>query len=354
MSESRQLNYTEAIQEAFDYALQTDPNVMLIGLGVPDPKGIFGTTSGLQEKFGVQRVLDMPVSENGMTGVAIGAALNGLRPVMMHQRLDFALLSIEQIVNQAAKWNHLFAGQTPVPLVIRLIVGRGWGQGPQHSQSLHSWFAHIPGLNVILPATPADAKGMMLAAIRDDNPIIMIEHRWLHGIHGPVPEGDSTVSLDVFSQPNVIRTGDDITIVTLSHMTLEAIKAAEILESKGIHAEVIDLRCLQPLQMEPVFESVRKTGHLLVADIGHAEFGVSGEIITEITKACWQELKAAPGRIGLPPIPVPTTASLANNLYPGVPEIVAETCRILGRDSFKIELADQPRDIPDRSCTGPC
>lgn len=353
MSEARELSFTAAIKEAFEITLETDPSVFLIGLGVPDPKGIFGTTSGLAEKFGSERVLDMPVSENGMTGMAIGAALNGLRPVLMHQRLDFALLSMEQLVNQAAKWNYLFGGRTPVPLVIRMIVGRGWGQGPQHSQSLHSWFAHIPGLKVLLPATPADAKQMMLAAIRDNNPVVIIEHRWLHGIHGPVPKGDPGGALEEIFSPKVIRTGTDITLAALSHMTVEAIKSSEILERHGISAEVIDLRCLQPLKMEPIYNSVRKTGHLLVAETDHVAFGAGAEIVSRVVQECWQGLKAAPVRIGQPSVPVPTSAALAPQLYPGVPEIVAESCRLTGHKPIIIEASDQPQDIPDRSFTGP-
>src|ERR1700712_4498681 len=176
---ARQRKFFEAVNEALDQCMTADPNVYVMGLGVPDPKGIFGTTLGLQAKHGAQRVMDMPTSENGMTGVAIGSALVGMRPVMVHQRFDFALLALEQIVNQAAKWSYLFAGQR-VPITIRLIVGRGWGQGPQHSQSLHAWLAHVPGLKVAMPATPSDAKGLLVAAIEDNNPVVVIEHRWLH------------------------------------------------------------------------------------------------------------------------------------------------------------------------------
>ncbi|HEY9765762.1 MAG TPA: alpha-ketoacid dehydrogenase subunit beta, partial [Chroococcales cyanobacterium] len=218
----RELTYSQAINEALDQALERDPSVYLIGEGVPDPKGIFGTTLGLQEKFGSARVMDMPLSENGMTGVAVGSALMGLRPVMVHQRLDFALLALDQIVNHAAKWHYMFAGQQSVPLVIRLILGRGWGQGPQHSQSLHSWFAHIPGLKVVMPTTPHDAKGLLMKSIEDDNPVIFIEHRWLHDIKGEVPTEPYGVAL---GSCRVAREGKDLTIVSASYMTLEALKA---------------------------------------------------------------------------------------------------------------------------------
>src|SRR5438445_2013324 len=203
---SRILKFHEALREAADLCLSRDPRVYLIGLGVPDPKGIFGTTLGLQQKFGAQRVLDMPTSENGITGVAIGSAIAGMRPILTHQRLDFALLAIEQMVNQAAKWHYMFGGRMKVPLVIRLILGRGWGQGPQHSQSLHAWFAHVPGLKVVMPATPHDAKGLLIASVQDNNPVVFLEYRWLHGITDHVPAEPYRVEL---GQARVVTSGRD-------------------------------------------------------------------------------------------------------------------------------------------------
>jgi len=184
---NREIKFYEALNEALDQCMAAEPSVYVMGLGVPDPKGIFGSTLGLQDRYGPGRVMDMPVAENGMTGVAIGSALAGMRPVMTHQRIDFALLALEQLVNQAANWHYMFAGKMKIPLVIRMIVGRGWGQGPQHSQNLHTWFAHVPGLKVVMPATPYDAKGLLISSIEDDNPVIFIEHRWLYNITGFVP-----------------------------------------------------------------------------------------------------------------------------------------------------------------------
>src|ERR1700722_14260768 len=181
------LTLSQAILQATDQLMQIDSSVYVMGLGVPDPKGIFGTTTGLEKKYGSDRVLDMPTSENGMTGIAIGSALLGLRPIMTHQRVDFFLLALDQLINNAAKWHYMFGGQMNVPLVIRLIIGRGWGQGPQHSQSLQSIFSHIPGLKVVMPSNPYDAKGLLLSAIDDENPVVYLEHRWLHGIFGEVP-----------------------------------------------------------------------------------------------------------------------------------------------------------------------
>ncbi len=179
--------FNEAILEAHDQLMAVDPNVYIMGLGVPDPKGIFGTTVGLQEKYGPNRVMDMPCSENAMTGVAIGSALVGMRPIMTHQRVDFFLLALDQLVNNACKWHFMFGGQLNVPLVIRLIIGRGWGQGPQHSQTLTSFFAHLPGLKVVAPSSPYDAKGLLISAVEDNNPVVYLEHRWLHNIYGEVP-----------------------------------------------------------------------------------------------------------------------------------------------------------------------
>ena len=191
----RQLRYCKAIHEALDLCLAHDPRVYLIGLGVPDPKGVFESTSGLQKKYGPNRVMDMPASENGITGIVIGSALVGMRPVLVHQRVDFAILSFDTLVNQAAKWHYMFGGKSSVPMVVRMIVGRGWGQGSQHAQSLQSWLAHVPGLKVIMPATPHDAKGMLISAIEDNNPVVCIEHRWLFNIEGPVPQGMYRVPL---------------------------------------------------------------------------------------------------------------------------------------------------------------
>ena len=240
---NRQLKFSEAIHEAIDICLERDRNIYLMGLGVPDPIGVFGTTKGLQEKHGKKRVFDMPVAENAMSGVALGSCLVGMRPIMTHMRLEFAMTAMDQICNQAAKWHYMFGGQSKVPLTIRMLVGRGWGQGPQHSQSLHAWFAHIPGLKVVMPSTPYDAKGLLIASIEDDNPVIFFEHRWLHNIHGPVPEGHYTVPL---GEPRLVTEGGDVTIVAASYATLESIKAARELEREGIKAEVIDLRTLVP------------------------------------------------------------------------------------------------------------
>ena len=207
----RNIDCAKAINEATEQCMKKHKNVFIFGLGVPDPKGIFGTTTGLQKKFGNQRVFDMPLAENGMTGVAVGAALNGFRPIITHQRIEFALLSMEQIINQAAKWNYMTAGKQNVPLVIRMIVGKGWGQGPQHSQNLESLFAHIPGLKVVMPFSPRDSKGLLISSIEDNNPVIFIEHRWLHSIKQQVPKSYYKIKI---GKGRVARQGQDISLVS--------------------------------------------------------------------------------------------------------------------------------------------
>ena len=349
----RELKFFQAIHEAIDLCMAKDPAVFIMGLGVPDPKGIFGSTLGLQQKHGRGRVMDMPASENGMTGVAIGSALVGMRPIMTHQRMDFALLSLEQIVNQAANWHYMFAGQKSMPLVIRMIIGRGWGQGPQHSQSLQAWFAHVPGLKVVMPATPYDAKGLLISSVEDNNPVIFIEHRWLYDILGIVPEGVYRVPL---GQARVVREGKDLTIVSTSYMTLEALQAAQILSEDGVEAEVIDLRTLRPLDQAMILESVGKTGRLLVADTGWKTMGFGAEIIARVAEEAFDDLKSPPRRIALPDCPTPTTPALADYYYPRAIHIAAEAKRMIGLPVSDILLYPAPPvmlDVPNAAFTGP-
>lgn len=354
MPEPRQLTVGEALREALDLALARDDRVYLMGLGVPDPKGIFGTTVGLAERYGASRVLDMPTAENGMTGVAIGSALVGMRPVMMHQRIDFATLAMEQIVNQAAKWRYAFGGRHSVPLVIRLIVGRGWGQGPQHSQSLQSWFAHVPGLKVVMPATPYDAKGLLLSSIEDDNPVVFIEHRWLHQLHGPVPEGHYLTPLGPVRR---LREGGDVTIAATSYMAVEALRAADVLARGGIEADVLAVTTLRPLDTSAIVESVRRTGRLVVADTSWRSVGFGAELVARVAEEAHGSLRAAPRRLGLYDAPVPTTAALARLSYPGVPELVEAVADVVGADAASLAGLLPPApvhaDVPDSTFTGP-
>ena len=271
-----------------------------MGEGVADPKGIFGTTSGLIEEFGPGRVIEMPIAENGLTGIAIGSALLGRRPIMVHQRADFALLALEQILNNGAKAHFLSNGAHRVPLTIRLVIGRGWGQGPAHSQALEPLFAHFPGLKCVLPSTPYEAKGMMIAAVEDDNPVIILEHRWSHHVTSHVPEGTYRVPL---SGPAQTRSGDDLTIVASSYNLLEAHEAADAMRTAGIGADVFDLRVLRPLDIAPILDFVRRTGRLIVVDLGWSLYGIGAEILARTVENCLPALKAPPRRLGLPDYP---------------------------------------------------
>lgn len=350
---TRAITFAQGINEALHDKMSDDPSVIVIGLGVPDPKSIFGTTQGLSEVFGSARVFDMPTSENAVTGVCIGAALRGMRPVMTHQRVDFAFTAMDQMVNQAAKWHYTFAGKSSVPLVIRMVIGRGWGQGPQHSQSPQSVFAHFPGLKVVMPTFPADAKGLLTSAIEDDNPVIFLEHRWLHDISGPVPEGHHTTPL---SQARVVKKGTDVSIVAISYMVIEALRAAEQLTASGISAEVIDIRTVSPLDEETILNSVRKTGRLIVADTAARSFGMSAEIIARTTESAWDQLKSPPVRVALPDIPVPTSPALANELYPCPEDLANAALTLFGLPLLPRPTADNstiPLDVPNRGFTGP-
>lgn len=349
----RVIRYQDAILEAQSQVLAADPKTYLLGLAAPGPTGIFGTTSKLADKFGLDRVVDMPASENAMTGIALGTALLGHRPIMVHMRMDFAILAMEPLVNQIAKWHYMYGGQMVAPLTVRMIVGRGWGQGPQHSQSLQSWFAHIPGLKVVMPTTAYDVKGMLIAAVEDDAPVIIFEHRWLHGITGHVPEEMYRVPLD---KAIVVRTGKHVTLAATSYMTLESLKAAEILEGIGVDAEVVDLRTLTPIDKGTLGASVKRTGHLVVADIGHSGFGVGAEVVAAATEVAFASLKSAPRRLGLPAVPTPTSPALAENYYPRAYDIAREAAEALGvADKLPPQRPNTQKwsDVPDPSFTGP-
>lgn len=356
-SKLRLLTGVAAIREALDQAMAMDNKVLVIGEGVPDPKHVFGTTEGLAEKYGSERVWEMPVSENGMTGICIGAALRGWRPVMTHQRADFSLLAIDQLVNNAAKWHSMFGSQTSVPMVIRLIIGRGWGQGAQHSQSLQAMFAHVPGLKVIMPTTPYDSKGLLLAAIADHNTVIFLEHRWLHGVSGDVPEVPYRIPV---GKARVVKPGTDVSLVATSYMVLEAVRASEILNQFGISAEVVDLRTIAPLDRKTIIESVRKTGHLLALDTGWSSYGVAAEVLATAVERAQSSLKREPRRLALPDYPTPTAPALIRNYYPTYRQIVVSVLQMLGKDASEAALVQSSQetestrhDVPDASFTGP-
>lgn len=347
------MKFSEAINDALKVAMQNDDKMICYGLGVDDPKRIFGTTNDLVEQFGSERVFDMPTSENLMTGISIGVALGGYRTVVVHQRLDFFLLAMDQLVNAAAKWHYMFGGKKSIPMVIRLIIGRGWGQGPTHSQALHSWFAHIPGLKVVMPSSAYDAKGLLLSSIFDGNPIVFMEHRWLHNHDEEVPKEDYRVPI---GKGNIIRDGNDVTIVANSYMTVEAIHAVDHLKLQNVNCELIDLRTIRPLDWEIIESSVKKTGRLIVLDIGSSFGSIAGEIIAGITEKCFKSLKTAPSRVCLPDHAVPTSPALSEDFYPGSVEIVKSIEKQLNKTFEWMSLKKQqtwPHDVPGNWFTGP-
>jgi len=316
----RELKYREAIDEATRQAMAKDERIFVMGVGVDDPKGIFGTTRGAFEQFGSSRVFDTPLSEAALTGVGVGAAMRGFHPLLVHARNDFLLLTMDQIVNNAAKWRYMSGGKLKVPLTIRAIIGRGWGQAAQHSQSLQAMFAHVPGLSVIMPTSPADAKGLLMTALSSDSPVVCLEHRWLYDKSGPVPEDPYYTPFGVGS---VVRPGRDVTIVAVSHMVLEALRAAEALATEGIEAEVIDPRTFRPLDSGRICRSAARTGRLVIVDTGWRSYGVSAEIAARAAEELWGVLKAPIKRVALPDVPTPGSSVLESAYYPGPREIVA-------------------------------
>jgi pyruvate/2-oxoglutarate/acetoin dehydrogenase E1 component len=275
-----------------------------------------------------------------------------------HQRIDFTLMSMDELVNFAAKWHFMFGGQSNVPLVIRAVIGRGWGQGAQHSQNLHALFAHIPGLKVLMPATAEDAKGLLIAAIADPNPIIFIEHRWLHPITGYVPEAPIVTPI---GKANILRAGRDVTIVAASYMVVEAIRAAEALEKIGIEAEVVDLRTIKPWDKELVLESVRRTQNLFVADTGWQSFGLASEIIAVVCEQAFTQLKTAPARLTLKDCSTPSGPGLTKDFYPTHKDMVKGVLKLLKLDPKACDASLKQNnlvgsilhDVPDKDFKGP-
>jgi pyruvate/2-oxoglutarate/acetoin dehydrogenase E1 component len=317
----RILTFSQALHEATRLEMERDSRVLVMGQGIDDFKGMYGTTRGLAEEFGRDRVFDTPLSEDAMTGVAIGAALAGMRPIHTHIRMDFVLLSMNQIVNIAAKARYMYGGQVCLPMVVRSVIGRSWGQGAQHSQGLHSLFMHIPGLRVVAPTTPYDAKGCLIQSIRDDNPVMFIEHRMVHFQKGHVPEEPYTIP---FGKARILAHGDDITIVGISHAVIDCLRAKDALATVDIRAEVIDPVSLSPLDLNTLTESVRRTGKLLVVDSAWTFCGASAEIVAAVTDRLQMERPIRFKRMGFAPVACPTTKSLEKLFYPSVQNIAAE------------------------------
>lgn len=322
----RVITYREAVREALAQALERDARVFVMGQGVDDPGGVFGTTRDLHRRFGRQRVFDTPIAENGITGIGIGAGLAGMRPIVVHMRMDFLPMAMDQIANHAAKWRYMFGGRVSVPVTIRCIIGRGWGSAAQHSQSLQAIFMHFPGLKVVMPSTPYDAKGLLLASIADENPVIFIEHRWLYDHRGHVPEEEYLIPI---GRGVVRREGRDATVVGVSFMAFEALRAAEALAKEGVDVEVVDLRSLSPLDRDLVFDSVKKTGRLVVADTGWKTCGAGAEIAASVSGEVFAYLKAPVKRIATADTPTPSSYSLEEAFYPDSSDIVTAVRELL-------------------------
>jgi pyruvate/2-oxoglutarate/acetoin dehydrogenase E1 component len=329
-SEPRTLTYSEAIREAMTLAMDADPTVILMGEDIGVYGGAFQVTLDLVDRFGPDRVMDTPISELGGAGVAVGAALTGLKPIFEFQFSDFAMLAMEQIVNQAAKLRYMLGGEASVPVVFRMPSGSGTGAAAQHSQSLEAWFGHVPGLKVLQPATPEDAKGMLLAALADPDPVMIFEHKLLYKMRGPVPEGHYTTPI---GKALVRHAGTDVTIVAGSIMLHRALAAAEVLAAEGISAEVIDLRSIRPLDGETILASVRKTGRLLVVYEGVKAYGVGAEISAMVAESdAFDYLDAPILRLGAAYAPVPYNPDLERASVPQTDTIAAAARSLASRE----------------------
>jgi pyruvate/2-oxoglutarate/acetoin dehydrogenase E1 component len=324
----RELTYVGAILEAQTQLLREDPNIFIAGEDVALYGGVFGTSRGLLNEFGPQRIIDTPIAESGIIGLAIGAAAAGLRPIVEIMFMDFVGVCMDQLVNQLAKMRYMFGGKATLPVTVRTMAGAGRNMAAQHSQSLEAWFCHVPGLKVVMPSTPYDAKGLLVAAVRDDNPVIVIDNKLLLGSRGNVPEELYEVPL---GKARVAREGSNFTIVATSRMVNEALTAAEVLAQDGLDVEIVDPRTLQPLDVESIVASVRKTHRALVAHEAVRFGGIGGEIVAQIQEEAFDYLDAPVGRVGAPFSPVPFSPPLEKEYVPNAERIAAEVRRILGK-----------------------
>ncbi|HEY3060778.1 MAG TPA: alpha-ketoacid dehydrogenase subunit beta [Chloroflexota bacterium] len=327
----RIVTYAEALNEALREEMRRDSTVFVMGEDVAGwgGGGVFGVTKGLADEFGAERIRDTPISEEAIAAVAVGAAATGSRPVAEIMYVDFIGLAMEPIVNQAAKLRYMFGGKAKVPMVIRAQEGAGRGNAAQHSQSLEAWFCHIPGLKVVTPSTPADAKGLLKTAIRDDNPVIFLEHKVLYFTKGPVPSGEVTIPLGV---ADVKRVGKHVTVVGIHTMVGKALQAAEQLAEEGIELEVIDPRTLVPFDEQTIIDSVKKTGRLIVSHEAYTRGGYGGEIITRVVEAAFDYLDAPPVRVCARDVPVPYSAALETAALPQVDDLVIAARALVNKE----------------------
>jgi pyruvate/2-oxoglutarate/acetoin dehydrogenase E1 component len=323
-------NYGTAMLAGFEYLLENYPEVFVIGQGLWSPWYVGNSMTDLDKKFGAHRVIDTPVSESACTGAAVGAALAGMKPIVVHPRMDFMLYAMDAVVNQAAKWSHMVGGQAAPGLTIRSIINRGGEQGAQHSQALHAWFAHVPGLRVVMPASVADARDLLIASVLCPDPVIFIDDRWLYDLEDDLPP---VVELSLLLEGSrYVHKGVDVTLVASSYSTRLALEAAKVLEQQGISAEVIDMRVINPLDLNTIISSVEKTGRLLVIDGGWSPCGIAGEVIASVVEhIAPKALKKSPVRITLPFAPAPTPRTLEKAYYPTVDIAVLQVKKLMDK-----------------------
>lgn len=325
----RELFFGEAIKEALAEELRRDPRVFMIGEDIAEAGTTFKVLNGLVEEFGPERIIDSPISEPGFTGLGVGSAMTGMRPVVDIMFGDFSGLIMDQVMNQAAKIHYMSGGKLKVPMVLRTTMGAGRRSAAQHSQSLHAWYSHIPGLKVVVPSTPYDAKGLMKSAIRDDNPVIVLEDKMMYKtIKGPVPEGEYTVPLGV---ADVKRAGEDVTLVATSSMVYVALEAAEQLSQLGISAEVIDPRTMVPLDKPALVESARKTSRAIIIDEGYEQYGVTAELASVIADGAFYYLDAPVKRLGAMNVPIPFSPALEDLTIPNASQVVEMAKTLCGK-----------------------
>jgi len=315
----REISFLEALNEALRQEMERDPAVIVMGEDVGVYGGVFGVTKGLLEKFGFERVIDTPISEAGFIGAAVGAAATGLRPVVELMFVDFFGVAMDQIYNQAAKMRYMFGGKIKVPITIRTTIGGGLSAAAQHSQVLYSIFAHVPGLKVVVPSTPYDAKGLLISSIRDDNPVMFFEHKLLYPIKGPVPEEPYTIPL---GKADVKREGSDVTVIGLALTVHQALEAADILAKEGISVEVIDPRTIVPFDKEAILKSVRKTGKVVIVDEDYDRCGFASWVAAIIADEAFEYLDAPIKRVTTPNIPIPFSPPLEKHILPSTEKII--------------------------------
>lgn len=327
----RIIKFNEAIREATDQTMSADSSVFVIGLGIPN--GMGGTTDGLKAKYPA-RVLETPTSEAAVTGFAVGAAVSGLRPIVHYDRVEFSLLAADQIFTQAAKWNYMFGGGNNVPIVFRIVVGRQWGNGPQHSQALYSLFGNVMGLKVVVPSTPRMAKGLLVSAVRDKNPVVILEPRWLYNIKQDVPVRPYTVALD---KARIEKQGKDVTVVGYGDGLYAAREALPL--AGGVKAELIDLVSINPVDYETIRKSVRKTRRLLCVDTTNEAFSVGSEVMAAVAKDKSLALKSQPISVSCPDVPCPTSVALSEFYYPTKVDIANGLLSMFGKRPLKRMLS---------------